>query len=195
MSTWRYIRDGQERGPIEEAELQRLLDSGTLNPQTLVSREGSSDWVPVESLSDFKIPAGAASSSSVGVPPVQGPSGSTSPPPPAPPISDAADIEQNKVYDVLAYIGLLFLVPLLAVPNSKFARYHTNQGIVLFIAILITMAGSMVLAMIPIIGCVAALLPVLIGGAAIVFMILGIVNAASGQYKPLPLIGHYQLLK
>jgi hypothetical protein len=26
-------------------------------------------------------------------------------------------------------------------------------------------------------------------------MILGIVNAASGLYKPLPLIGHYELMK
>src|SRR5438477_8658790 len=193
MSTWRYIQDRQERGPVSDEELQRLLDNGTLNAETLVSREGSSHWVAVRTVSDFKIPAAGAST--VGAPPVQAPSASTGPPPPAPPISDAADIEQNKVYAVLAYIGLLFLVPLLAAPNSKFARYHTNQGIVLFIAVLITMAGSMVLAMIPIIGCVAWILPIAIGGAAIVFMILGIVNAASGQYKPLPLIGHYELLK
>ena len=113
----------------------------------------------------------------------------------APPLSDAADIEQNKVYAILAYIGLLFLVPLLAAPNSKFARYHTNQGIVLFLATVITMAGSFVVMMIPFIGCVAWLFPFIIGGAAVVFMILGVVNAAAGQYKPLPLIGHYELLK
>ena len=192
MSAWRYIQDGQERGPIDEAELQRLLDSGTLNAETLVSREGSSDWIAVRTVPDFRL---HSPSPGAAVPPAQPTPGVAGPPPAAPPLSDAADIEQNKVYAILAYIGLLFLVPLLAAPNSKFARYHTNQGIVLFIAILITMAGSMVLAMIPIIGCVAALLPIVIGGAAIVFMILGIVNAASGQYKPLPMIGHYQLLK
>lgn len=192
MSAWRYIQEGQERGPIEEAELQRLLDAGTVAPETLVSREGSSDWIAIRTVPDFRIPTPSPGAS---VPPVQPPPGMSGPSPAAPPVSDATDIEENKVYAVLAYIGLLFLVPLLAAPNSKFARYHTNQGIVLFIAILITMAGSMVLAMIPIIGCVAALLPILIGAAAIVFMILGIINAASGQYKPLPLIGHYQLLK
>lgn len=38
------------------------------------------------------------------------------------------DINQNKVMAVLAYIGILVLVPLLAAPNSKYARYHVNQG-------------------------------------------------------------------
>ena len=194
MSAWRYIQEGQERWPISDEELQRLLDNETLSGDTSVSREGSSDWVAVRTLSDFRIPD-AGPSSTVGAPPVQAPAGSAAPPPAAPPLSDAADIEQNKVYAVLAYIGLLFLVPLLAAPNSKFARYHANQGIVLFIATVAAIAASMVLAMIPLIGCVAALLPVIIGGAAIVFMILGIINAASGQCKPLPLIGHYQLLK
>ncbi len=35
---------------------------------------------------------------------------------------------------VLAYI--IFLIPLLAAKDSKFARYHTNQGLVLFLAAL-----------------------------------------------------------
>lgn len=42
---------------------------------------------------------------------------------------DPQDINNNKGLSVLAYIGFLFLVPLLACPNSKFARYHTNQGL------------------------------------------------------------------
>ena len=46
---------------------------------------------------------------------------------------DAADIAKNKVLALFAYIGILFLIPLLAAPNSKFARFHTNQGLVLFI--------------------------------------------------------------
>ena len=43
------------------------------------------------------------------------------------------DISKNRAFAILAYIGLLFLVPLLAAPNSPFARYHTNQGLLLFI--------------------------------------------------------------
>lgn len=46
---------------------------------------------------------------------------------------DPQDVADNKVMAVLAYIGFLFLIPLLAAPQSKFARFHTNQGLVLFI--------------------------------------------------------------
>ena len=46
---------------------------------------------------------------------------------------EKADIESNKVYALLSYIGILFLVPIIAAPKSKFARYHANQGLTLFI--------------------------------------------------------------
>ena len=32
-----------------------------------------------------------------------------------------SDAEENKVFAILAYIGILVLVPILAAPNSKFA--------------------------------------------------------------------------
>jgi len=194
MSTWRYVQNGQERGPVETVELQALLDNGTISSETLVWKEGFANWIAVRTVPDFKTPPAAIPPAGA-IPPTQAAPPPGSGPPPAGSLSDAADIEQNKVYAVLAYIGLLFLVPLLAAPNSKFARYHTNQGIVLFLATIVLMAASMVLAIIPFIGCVATILSVAIAGAAVVFMVLGIINAASGLYKPLPLIGHYQLLK
>ena len=100
---------------------------------------------------------------------------------------DPADVEKNKVFAILAYIGLLFLVPLLAAKDSKFAMYHANQGLVLFIGWI----ALSVVSMIPVIGLVALLgYPVMF-----VFMILGIINAANGQMKPLPLVGGIQILK
>ncbi len=194
MSTWRYVQNGQERGPVETAELQTLLDNGTIHSETLVWKEGFANWIAIRTVADFKVPPSASPSASA-VPSTQAPPLPGSGAPPAEALSDAADIEQNKVYAVLAYIGLLFLVPLLAAPNSKFARYHTNQGIVLFLAAIVLMAASMVVSIIPFIGCIAVFVSVAIGVAAVVFMVLGIINAASGLYKPLPLIGHYQLLK
>lgn len=38
--------------------------------------------------------------------------------------------QNDKIFGVLAYIGILWLVPLLAAPKSKFAKYHANQGLV-----------------------------------------------------------------
>ncbi len=49
--------------------------------------------------------------------------------------------------------------------------------------------------MIPFIGCIVAFVPMVAGAGALVMMILGIINAATGQTKPLPLIGHFRLIK
>lgn len=96
------------------------------------------------------------------------------------------DIAQNKVMAVLAYI--IFLIPLLAAKESPFARYHTNQGLILFLAGI----AVMVVGVIPIIGWLIALLAPLF---ITVLAVIGIVNAAGGKAKELPLIGKFQLLK
>jgi uncharacterized membrane protein len=120
---------------------------------------------------------------------------SATPPPLNTPLSAAADIDQNKIVALLAYIGILFLIPLLAAPKSPFARYHANQGIVLFVATLVVCGASFVLTFIPIIGCIAAILPFVAILFALVLMVIGIINAASGLFKPLPWIGHFELIK
>ncbi len=99
---------------------------------------------------------------------------------------DAQDIEKNKVMAVLAY--LLFFIPLLAAKDSKFARFHTNQGLVLFIGAIL----SSVIAAIPLIGWIIA--PIA-GLAITVLAIIGILNALNGRAKELPLIGKFKILK
>lgn len=46
----------------------------------------------------------------------------------------SCDVESNKAMAVLSYLGILVLVPLLGAKNSPFARFHTNQGLILCIA-------------------------------------------------------------
>jgi len=99
------------------------------------------------------------------------------------------DTEEFKIHAVLAYIGILVLVPLLTAKDSKFAKYHANQGLTLLIAgFVVGIASSF-----PIIGWF------LIGPigsiAVLVLAIMGIVNAVNGEMKPLPLIGNITLLK
>ena len=107
---------------------------------------------------------------------------------------NGAVTSQDKVMGVLAYIGILFLIPLFAAKDSKFARYHTNQGLVLFLASLL--GGVMgALGGIPFVGIVFGILGGVIGLIAFVFMILGIVNVVQGKLAPLPFIGNIQILK
>ena len=109
---------------------------------------------------------------------------------------DPQDINDNKGMSVLAYIGFLFLVPLLACPNSRFARYHTNQGLVLFLLEFALGVVTGILGLIPIAGLIIGGLLSAVGGIfTLVLMIMGIVNAAQGQAKELPLIGKITLLK
>lgn len=113
---------------------------------------------------------------------------------------DPNDIQQNKGLSILSYIGILFLIPLLAAPNSPYARFHTNQGLVLFLADLISGVAigilSAILIWIPVAGIIlVGLISAAVGICLFVFMIMGIVNAATGNPKELPLIGQIKIIK
>jgi uncharacterized membrane protein len=111
----------------------------------------------------------------------------TAPVAPAPQ-ADKADVEKNKAMAILAYF--IFFIPLLAAKDSKFAMYHANQGLLLFLLIL---AVNVVGGMIPLIGWFL-ILP--LGNLfCFVLFILGVINASKGEMKPLPLIGKISILK
>lgn len=97
------------------------------------------------------------------------------------------DINNNRLMAVLSYISILFLIPLFWAKDSKFARFHVNQGILIFIVSFVL--G--LLSAIPFVGIIFKILNVV----AFIFAILGIVNAVQGKAKELPLIGKYTLIK
>lgn len=48
MTEWYYATaDGQRHGPLADAQLRALADAGTIDPQTLVWREGLAQWRPL----------------------------------------------------------------------------------------------------------------------------------------------------
>ena len=43
---------------------------------------------------------------------------------------DTQDIQTNKVWAALSYVGILFILPLLVNGGqSRYAKYHANQGL------------------------------------------------------------------
>lgn len=109
----------------------------------------------------------------------------------------------DKLYGILAYLGILVLVPLLA-GKTEFTRYHSNQGLVLFIIWLIPAAFigivCAIISVIPFVGGpIAALVGGVLGGiislAALIFAVLGIVNVINEKTEPLPVIGGIKILK
>ena len=53
MSGWFYEEKGQQRGPVSEDELRRLISSGPLSSKNLVWKDGLGDWVPANTLPEF----------------------------------------------------------------------------------------------------------------------------------------------
>lgn len=60
MSIWYYVEGGERRGPVEEELLRQQFERGMLAPDTLVWRDGMTDWVPANGLPEFSSGAAAA---------------------------------------------------------------------------------------------------------------------------------------
>lgn len=97
---------------------------------------------------------------------------------PQQPAGDDQDIQENKLIAALSYLGILVLVPLLAKRESKFAQFHAKQGIVMLIIFVV----GWVIFWIPVIGWALWI-------AAIVLDVIGLVQALSGKYWEMPVIG------
>lgn len=76
---WFYVNNGQQAGPVDDAQLAELVAAGKIQPDTLIWREGMGNWQPYRT--QFPQPATAP-----GVPGVIGPLSG----PGAPPFADAA---------------------------------------------------------------------------------------------------------
>ena len=115
-------------------------------------------------------------------------------PPPSPaPSADKSDAESNKALAIVGYIiPILFFLPLVieASKNSPFAKFHANQQLILLISWFAVHVVGMI---IPVIGWFI-ILP--LGWLfLLVCVILGIISAANGEMKQLPLIGGFTILK
>jgi len=54
--SWYYAENNERRGPIEDAAFQTLVAAGTINPETLVWREGMAEWAPYAQTSNASSP-------------------------------------------------------------------------------------------------------------------------------------------
>ncbi len=110
------------------------------------------------------------------------------------------DIADNKTLSIFAYFGLLFLIPWLACKNSRFARFHANQGLLYFLfAIAASIAVSIVtfiFGFIPILGVIVNVIMWLVYYvASIGYLVLGIYNVVKGRANELPIIGKFRIIK
>ncbi|MBR2878917.1 MAG: hypothetical protein IKB92_07440 [Clostridia bacterium] len=108
------------------------------------------------------------------------------------------DIDKSALFAPIAYLGILFFVPLLIRPKSAFAKYHANQGLVLLLTtitayavifltgLLFNLVGLWIFTM-----CLFFVYNLFM----IALIIIGAYNASSGYAKELPLVGRFRIIK
>lgn len=125
---------------------------------------------------------------------------------------DPDDIEKHKTMSLMSYLGLLlYYIPMMLKPRSKYLRFHGNQGLTLTIASLGLAIINGILCLI--FGAVFAdtllglritngfglfligLFSTICYGAILIWAVVGIYNAVTGKAKELPLIGKFRILK
>ena len=114
---------------------------------------------------------------------------------------DLNDILEHRFVAMLSYFSWLVLIPIFTARDSKFARFHANQGLVLavveiiayFVITKISVFGVATLHFR--IGILGILLAGLVGLICFVLSIMGAVNAVKGRAKELPLIGSLRIIQ
>lgn len=108
------------------------------------------------------------------------------------------DIDASAFFAPVAYIAILFFVPILIKPKSAFAKYHANQGLLLLLTALVTYVAIFLIGLLlNLVGLwiFTICLYVVCNSFFILCIIVGAYNASSGYAKELPLMGRWRIIK
>lgn len=122
------------------------------------------------------------------------------------------DIQEGRVMSILAYFGILFFLPLVVTPNSKYGRFHANQGLLLLLwGVAVGVVNGILYAICRVIfgqevwgiyvgmsgagSFIYGLLSFLISVPGIYLFIVGLINAINNRAKELPFIGKIRIIK
>jgi len=111
---------------------------------------------------------------------------------------DPKEAAEFKIHAILCYLGIFFIIALIVGKDSKFCKFHVNQGIVLFILVLIGSVISTVLSFVLAViglGFIGWLLSSVVGLYALANLVYAAININQGKSKQLPIIGNIRILK
>lgn len=105
------------------------------------------------------------------------------------------DVSDHKLFAILGYIlPFLFFIPMVndTSKNNAFARFHANQQLILLVIGIGFYVLSNVFYMV--LGLLAFMILPIVNIALLVLVIMGIIHAAQGEMKELPVVGGFKLL-
>ena len=99
---------------------------------------------------------------------------------------DQSDVEKNRVLGGLGY--LIFFLPFITCPDSRFGKACANQGLIALM--------ELILGWIPVVNWIVGIAGTVCNiGFAILWLYYGILAFSKGDFRPLPYIGSYELIK
>ena len=54
MADWFYGKDNAQHGPVSDLEIRNLISTGQITEDTIIWREGMTDWIPLKDVPDFQ---------------------------------------------------------------------------------------------------------------------------------------------
>lgn len=104
---------------------------------------------------------------------------------------------EDRTVAILSYITIIGFIIAIVMHGSKktaLGTYHLRQSLGLIITVVVFWFAMMILAFVPVIGAMIGFLAFPVGGIFFfVLWIMGLIAAANGQQKPIPVVGeHYQ---
>jgi uncharacterized membrane protein len=116
------------------------------------------------------------------------------PPPPAPtpqPTGGGGESSNRTLMIVLAYLGLLALIPLLMEKEDQEVQWHAKHGLVLFGFWVVLGLVFSVLSAVPVLGCLALVVSLFLPIAALVVHIICIVKGINGERFTIPYLSDF----
>lgn len=96
--------------------------------------------------------------------------------------------ETNVFMIVLAYLGILAVIPFVFDKEDDFVQYHAKQGLTLFAFELIGIVAFVILGFIPLIGCILWALQMVFWVFILVYHIILIMRSVKGERVVIPYI-------
>ena len=109
-------------------------------------------------------------------------------------------MQKNKIFHILSYIPLLFLISLfIPEKDSPAVKFHCGQGMILTIVSLIFeiifAIFGFVFGWVSVFAFIIGIIAAIVDIAVFVLIIIGIINAVNDKEAPLPIIGQYAFYK
>ncbi len=99
------------------------------------------------------------------------------------PVAESTEKQDKKLYAILAYLGILIIIPFMVAKEDPFVKFHIKQGVLL----LILWVGLFLVLTLPIVGHSIYTIGSLV---LLIFIVIGIANVLGEKKNELPLIGH-----